>query len=123
MFRDELVSCYKDTAKPVLFHDVKMKGHIRRWEFYSLPNKTMNRRSHCGIDRSWRAQAAPLFCGYLRYVYAEDRYVLYRIYLDRRLTSAEPGIDLVPSGRLPSRDADTALQHRLSGPARKHHPA
>jgi hypothetical protein len=66
MFSDEIVSSYKDTAKLVLFHDVRMKGHFRRWEFYSLPNKTMNRRSHCGIDRSWRAQAAPLFCGYLR---------------------------------------------------------
>jgi hypothetical protein len=29
MFSDEIVSCYKDTAELVLFHDVEMKGHIR----------------------------------------------------------------------------------------------
>ena len=29
MFSDEIVSCYKDPAELVLFHDVEMKGHIR----------------------------------------------------------------------------------------------
>jgi hypothetical protein len=28
-FSDEIVSCYKDPAELVLFHDVEMKGHIR----------------------------------------------------------------------------------------------
>jgi hypothetical protein len=27
---DEMVSCYKDPAELVLFHDVEMKGHIRK---------------------------------------------------------------------------------------------
>jgi hypothetical protein len=38
MFRDELVSCYKDTAELVLFHDVKMKGHTRRGRFSVVLN-------------------------------------------------------------------------------------
>jgi hypothetical protein len=29
MFSDEIVSCYKDPAELVLFHDVKINGHIR----------------------------------------------------------------------------------------------
>ena len=29
MFSDEIVSCFKDPAELVLFHDVEMKGHIR----------------------------------------------------------------------------------------------
>jgi hypothetical protein len=29
MFSGEIVSCYKDPAELVLFHDVEMKGHIR----------------------------------------------------------------------------------------------
>ncbi len=36
MFSDEIVSCYKDPAELVLFHDVEIKGHIReggiRWK-------------------------------------------------------------------------------------------
>jgi hypothetical protein len=28
-FSDEIVSCYKDPARLVLFHDVEMNGHIR----------------------------------------------------------------------------------------------
>jgi hypothetical protein len=30
MFSDEIVSCYKDPAELVLFHDVEMKGHSGR---------------------------------------------------------------------------------------------
>src|SRR3979411_179810 len=29
MFSDEIVSCYKDPAELVLFHDVEIKGNIR----------------------------------------------------------------------------------------------
>jgi hypothetical protein len=29
MFSHEILSCYKDPAELVLFHDVEMKGHIR----------------------------------------------------------------------------------------------
>jgi hypothetical protein len=35
-FSDEIVSCYKDPAELVLFHDIEMEGHIRegsiRWK-------------------------------------------------------------------------------------------
>src|SRR5258708_5744209 len=40
MFSDEIVSCYKDPAELVLFHDVEMKGHMRegsiRWELVRI---------------------------------------------------------------------------------------
>jgi hypothetical protein len=37
-FSDEIVSCYKDPAELVLFHDVEMKGPIRE-ESVSLRNQ------------------------------------------------------------------------------------
>jgi hypothetical protein len=40
MFSDEIVSCYRDTAELVLFHDVEMKSIFAGGDFYSLPNET-----------------------------------------------------------------------------------
>jgi hypothetical protein len=40
MFSHEIVSCYKDPAELVLFHDVEIKGHIReggiRWKLVGV---------------------------------------------------------------------------------------
>jgi hypothetical protein len=56
MLSGEIVSCYNDTAELVLFHDVQMKGILAGGSFIRCRTKQMNRRPHCGIDRSWRVQ-------------------------------------------------------------------